>query len=248
MSLKAFFAPLLAIAILAAGAQARPDLEVYADDLDPLFAKYVKPDGVAYRAWHANETDRATLRNVLAKMAQLPLDQLSENGLKAFYINLYNAAMVQIVLEAYPLKSVTDIKPNFGIFTSPTIELGEEKLSLDDVEKGILFKRFDDERVHFAVNCASLSCPPLADTAYRAENLDARLDEQTKAFAQSEHAARIDRKKKRIYYSQLFQWYSHHFETDNPVQYLNRYRSSELPENFAIDWITYDWTLNESEK
>lgn len=156
--------------------------------------------------------------------------------------------MLQAVFKEYPLRSVTEIGLiPFSVFKKEFIEQGKRRLSLDDVEKGILFEDVFDPRIHFAVNCASESCPPLLDVPYTGKALEAQLEQQTRAFAQSARAARVVVGKGRIQYSELFKWYDDHFEGDNPAEYLNRYREMALPENLKTDWIKYDWSLNQSE-
>ncbi len=210
-----------------------------------LLEKYVRQDGVRYEAWHASEVDRTALADLLEDWSQTAVETLPKASQSAFYINLYNAAMLQAVLEAYPVASVKDIGLlPFSVFKRAFIRLGEDKLSLDAVEKGILFKEYFDPRIHFAVNCASESCPPLRGEAYRGEDLDRQLEAQTRAFAESRRAARIEPGERRIRFSELFEWYADHFPGDHPSVYLNRFREAPLPTDWAIGWIPYDWSLN----
>lgn len=209
-----------------------------------LLQAYVKPSGVDYAAWHANSSDVLALDEVLEEFSEVDLAELSTDAQKAFYINLYNAGMLQAVFENYPLKTVTTILPEFGIFKKKYIVLNGRKLSLDDIEKGILLKQYPDPRIHFAVNCASRSCPPLADTPYTSEKLEAQLDKQTRLFAETEHAVTIDKENKTLRFSQLLQWYASDFAPHSPAEYLNQYRKTPLPKGYKTDWITYDWSLN----
>jgi len=209
-----------------------------------LLETYVMPDGVAYEQWFNHAEDLQALDLVLERWAQIPVDDLSPTEQKAFYINLYNAGMLQAVFQNYPLKSVKNIGfLPFSIFKKDFIQLGDEMLSLDDIEKGILLKTFPDPRIHFAVNCASESCPPLRAEPFRSAVLEAQLDEQTRLFAESDRAARIIQKK-RYAYSELFNWYDSDFAGEHPAEYLNRYRSESLPTTGKFDWIPYDWSLN----
>lgn len=219
-----------------------PDYSEYA----ALLKKYVRPDGVKYSAWHQSTDDREKLKAILAEWEIVALPELSENAQKAFFINLYNAAMLDIVLDHYPLQSVATIEENFGIFRQDRIPLAGEKLSLDQIEKGILLQAFSDPRIHFAVNCASESCPPLRAEPFTEAKLEAQLDEQTIAFARSPRAARVNTGEQTIAYSELFQWYDADFAGDNPAEYLNQYREDKLPLSFDVSWIRYDWMLNES--
>ena len=235
---------LAASCLLALSAQAAgPDYTDYAR----LLESYATDDGVAYAAWHGQTADVDALNDFVTQLGQSDLAELNRSEQKALYINLYNAAMLQAVLEHYPIESVTQIGLiPFRVFKQDFIPLGGEKVSLDTVEKGILLKQFFDPRIHFAVNCASESCPPLRSEPFTAQNLEAQLDEQTRLFADSDRAARVDTKGKTIAYSELFKWYANDFDGDNPAEYLNHYRIKPLPLSYETDWIDYDWSLNET--
>ncbi|MDQ8193761.1 DUF547 domain-containing protein [Coraliomargarita sp. SDUM461004] len=223
---------------------AKVDYTSYAE----LLHKYVQADGVSYDVWAGQHADVAALNAVLAEWAQISVAELSADEQKAFYINLYNAGMLQAVLERYPIKSVKDIGLiPFSIFKKNYIQLMDRSLSLDNIEKGILLKDFPDPRIHFAVNCASVSCPPLRAEPYRAKQLDQQLEAQTRLFAASDHAARVNVSKQRTAYSELFKWYASDFAVTNPALFLNRYRSEPLPIEHTVIWIDYDWSLNQSQ-
>jgi hypothetical protein len=232
--LFAFCAPLPSIA-------ADIDYSSYAG----LLERYVSGEGIRYQAWAANPADLAALEDFLAAAARVDPAELSRGEQKAFYINLYNAAMLRAVFDHWPIDSVKTIgwRP-FGIFKKKFIRLGDQELSLDDVEKAILLKKYFDPRIHFAVNCASESCPPLRAEPFVGARLDVQLDEQTRLFANSRRAARVDPSKQSVAFSELFKWYDADFASANPALYLNRYRADPLPTDFEIDWIPYDWSLN----
>lgn len=214
-------------------------------DYSRLLQKYVKHSGVQYEAWFANKADLQALDDVLGMFAKVDLSQRSPEEQVAFYINLYNGGMLQAVFQNYPLKSVKSIGLiPFSIFKKNFIQQGDRELSLDGIEKGILLKDFFDPRIHFAVNCASDSCPPLLAEPFVPNQLDAQLDAQTRAFARSARAARVLMGKERIAYSELFKWYKNDFGVENPAEYLNRYRVMPLPLDYEVDWIDYDWSLN----
>lgn len=224
---------------------ARLDYTEYARLLDT----YVVDDGVRYSKWIRNKADVAALNVVLKQMGQTDLDGLSKDAQKAFYINLYNAAMLQMVFKHYPIQSVREIGLlPFSVFKRDFIYLGDRKVSLNDVEKGILLKQYFDPRIHFAVNCASGSCPPLRAEPYVGARLDVQLNEQTRLFAASDRAARVDVKRQKTAYSELFKWYADDFGVKNPAVFLNRYRESKLPESASVAWIKYDWSLNAAAK
>ncbi|MGJ8638877.1 MAG: DUF547 domain-containing protein [Opitutaceae bacterium] len=235
------FGLLMSVAFAHAEKSHEVDYTSYAE----LLSSYVKEDGVAYAAWFKHKADLQKLDSVLGSWAKLDVGSLSKDAQKAFYINLYNAGMLQAVFKNYPLKSVKDIGLiPFSIFKKDFIYQGGRTLSLDDVEKGILLKDSFDSRIHFAVNCASESCPPLRAEPFVGAKLEQQLDEQTRLFANSKRAARIDTKQKSIAYSELFNWYAKDFAGEHPAKYLNKYRSQQLPMNYQQTWIAYDWSLN----
>jgi len=210
-----------------------------------LLETYVVGDGVRYEAWANNSEDVSALDALMEEFAEVRVPALDLSEQKAFYINLYNAGMLQAVLDHYPIQSVKEIGlVPFSVFKETFIRQGDRKLSLDDVEKGILLKNYFDPRIHFAVNCASESCPPLLDVPFTGEALDRQLDGQTRAFARSGRAARVDQEKEAVAYSELFSWYADDFPGENPATYLNEYRDDPLPLGFSVKWISYDWSLN----
>lgn len=232
----------LSISIFVSSAAAEVDYDAYGD----LLERYVTDDGVAYAAWSQSEADLNQLESTLATWAKVDVAELSAADQKAFYINLYNAGMLQAVFKNYPLKSVKEIGliPS-SVFKKDFIHQADRKLSLDDVEKEILLKDFADPRIHFVVNCASESCPPLRAEPYRGSKLEAQLTDQTRLFAESDRAARKNAKG-RYAYSELFNWYNDDFPGKHPAHYLNQYRSEPLPADAKFDWIPYDWSLNEA--
>ena len=220
---------------------AAPDYTEYAR----LLETYVVEDGVRYAEWYQQVADLARLEAFVTELGQTDVDALSKDDQKALYLNLYNAAMLRAVFEHYPLESVKDIGLlPFSIFKKKFIALGDARVSLDRLEKGILLKMYFDPRIHFAVNCASESCPPLRAEPYRGDRLEAQLEEQTRLFADSHRAARVNQVAHSVAYSELFKWYADDFSVQNPARFLNRFRQSKLPIHYAIDWLDYDWSLN----
>jgi len=225
-------------------ASAEPGYAEYGSLLD----EYVTGDGVRYEAWHRSEEDRNRLDRVLDSWSTVDPAALDDAEATAFLINLYNAAMIDLVLEEYPLNSVREIglQP-FAVFRKDVIALNGEPVSLDTIEKGILLEEYFDPRIHFAVNCASVSCPPLRREPFTGKALEDQLEEQTRAFAGSPHAAREGPDGETTFYSELFNWYADDFPGEDPATYLNRYREKKLPVGNEIGWIDYDWSLNRSE-
>ena len=236
---------IISVSLLFGGTPSSSQVLDYSD-YERLLVTYTEETGVRYAAWAENEGDFLALQKFIEQLGQKDIDAFSKAEKTAFYINLYNAAMLQIVLENYPLESVKTIGIlPFSVFKKDWIALGDTKVSLDEIEKGILLKQYFDPRIHFAVNCASESCPPLRSEPFTGDRLEAQLQKQTELFAQSKRAARVDEEAESIAYSTLFKWYTDDFGDTSPGEYLNQYRSESLPTNYDAEWIPYDWSLNE---
>jgi len=207
---------------------------------DGLLKEYVDADGwVDYKGFMEK---RLVLHQYLTYLSEnKPEATASQNVILAFYINLYNAAMVDRVLEHYPIGSVKDIKRVWG---KKLIPLGEELLSLNDIEHGIL-RKLDEPRIHFAVNCASVSCPKLMNSAFVADRLEEQLDTATKAFLNSDKN-QLDGTE--IGLSKLFSWYKKDFVVAgvaDPLAYINQYLQEPLDVKTKTYFLEYDWNLNE---
>jgi len=197
----------------------------------------------------------------LSNVQQRTFDQWSHNEQLAFLINAYNAATVELILTAWP--SIDSIKDLGSLFSSPwskefVVLLGEQR-SLDDIEHNLIrgSRRYNDPRVHFAVNCASIGCPALRPEAYSSENLDQQLDEQTRLFLSDRSRNRLDGHQLKL--SSIFKWYQEDFEkgwkgyrsltsflVDHPEALnLSAAKVKELQAG-AIDitYLDYNWQLN----
>jgi hypothetical protein len=226
-------------------AEETPDYSEY----NRLLKTYVVGDKVRYEAWVESDEDVAALKAFVEQLSKTDVDSLTESDQAAFYINLYNALMLRTVIDRYPINSVRTIGLlPFSIFKKNLIQLADREVSLDEIEKGILLKDYFDPRIHFAVNCASQGCPPLRAEPFIGNRLNEQLEEQARLFAESTRAAQVDEKKRNAAYSALFKWYAGDFGVDNPANYLNQYRSIPLPTNYTVDWIPYDWTLNDAKE
>lgn len=232
---------LFGILIATTFATAEPSYDRYA----ALLERYAMVDGVDYDAWAGHSADVSELAVVLAEWAVVEVSALTSAAQQAFYLNLYNAAMLQAVLAHYPIRSVTDLAPDFGVFKERFIQQGGRQLSLDEVEKGILLEQWDEPRHHFAVNCASTSCPPLRAEPYQAHRLEAQLEEQTRDFLNSAEGVVLDLQRRELRVSKLFEWYADDFP--QPLsEYLAPYLRAAVPRGWAIGYLEYDWSLNEA--
>ncbi|MGH9789134.1 MAG: DUF547 domain-containing protein [Candidatus Acidiferrales bacterium] len=178
----------------------------------------------------------------------------------AYWINAYNAFVLHEVVKHYPVESVRDLKFGFGLlfFKQKRFVAGGKRYSLDDIEHGILRKRFRDARIHFAVNCASASCPPLRREPYLPEQLDAQLEDATLNFIQRRE--NVWMRGDVLFLSAIFDWYKEDFTRTaaakangrpTVVDYVARYLPAETAErvrreNPRVEFYNYDWTLNDA--
>jgi hypothetical protein len=158
----------------------------------------------------------------------------------AYWINLYNAATVRLIASNYPLKSIMDLDGG-KTWDVPRVAVGPRTYSLNQIENDILRKQFEDPRIHFALNCAAKSCPPLLNQAFLPDTLDAQLDARTRLFVNNPSANRIEPRSASI--SRIFDWYAADF--GNLPAFLNRYAKAKLPGNARITFLDYDWSLND---
>ena len=210
-----------------------------------LLAKYVTPHGVKYAAWKANAADLAALGKIVDDIAHETPSGGKDEKL-AFYFNAYNANILNGVLEKYPTKSVRDIAPLFGFFTQSRITVSGEKMSFNHLEKDIVHG-FGEPRMHFALNCASASCPPLLNKAWTAANLNAELDKSASAFLNNnKYGVEVSDGGKAAAISKIFDWYAGDFGGAGAgvLAFINKYRKPPLPADVKISIQEYNWSLN----
>jgi len=163
----------------------------------------------------------------------------------AYWINLYNAATVKLMLDHYPVSSIRNIKKPWD---TKLVNVEGEDITLNDIEHRILRPIWRDNRVHYAVNCASLGCPNLQPTAFTAEKLEILLDKSAREYIN--HQRGVQFKGERLHGSSIFQWYKSDFggSTDSLVQHLLRYAKPGLAQQLKgyrgkISY-SYDWSIN----
>jgi hypothetical protein len=220
-------------------------------EFDALLRKYVSTSGkVNYKALRK---DSVLLNRYLSKLSETPPDERTwtQSEQIAFWINAYNAFTIKLILKYYPIKSIKDIGSSIQIPFVNTpwdikfIQIGGEKMDLNNIEHGILRKKFNDPRVHMALVCASKSCPILLNEAYTAEKLDQQLTRQTKAFLADPFRNKISADKPQL--SMIFNWYEGDFNKNggSVTSFVNRYSTQKMKSGAKITYIEYDWGLNE---
>lgn len=214
---------------------------------DKLLKKHVNAAGrVDYKGFLA---DKAELNDYLKTLSDnAPQKKWSDNDEKAYWINAYNAFTVCLILKNYPVKSIKDIGGSiYKINTAWDIRfitIGGEKYDLNNIEHKMLRRKFDDPRIHFAIVCASASCARLSREAYTGEKLEAQLEEASKDFINDKAKNNITSSKAEL--SKYFTWYKGDFtKKGSLVNFINKYSQTKMTEDTKIDYLDYNWSLNE---
>lgn len=217
---------------------------------DQLLQKYVDEQGmVNYKGLKA---DRAKLRSYLSILENnSPQNSWTRDQKLAYWINAYNAYTLDLILEHYPVESIKDIGSTIKIpFVSTAwdikfINIGGKEYDLNNIEHSIIRKDFDEPRIHFALVCAAVSCPKLQNRAYVSEKLDEQLTKAANEFLANPAKNKFKNENKATL-SKLFNWYGGDFKNNGTlIEYINKYSPTKLSENADIDWMDYNWQLNE---
>ena len=236
-----FFAP------LNMGVQGRSKDSVDHSIYATLLEKYVKKGQVDYRGFKSEEVK---LDQYLIVLEKTDYDNLSRNEQFAFYVNAYNAWTIKLILKGYPgVKSIKDLG---NIFKSPwkkkICRIDGDVITLDDIEHNILRPRFKDPRVHFAINCAALSCPPLVSEPYLGSTLEQQLNHASTAFINNPKRNYLE--DNTLYISKIFKWFLEDFDND-VIGFLIKYAKEDLKKELEakrskikIKYLDYDWSLN----
>ncbi|MDH3558750.1 MAG: DUF547 domain-containing protein [Deltaproteobacteria bacterium] len=183
------------------------------------------------------------------------VEEFSRDGQLAFWINGYNAVTIDKVIKKKPKKSVREtfipgVWTATKFFTSREHIVAGKRLSQDDIEHEILRKQFKDPRIHFAIICASMGCPPLPRLAYTEENVQTRLEEETRKYLNSPRGTRIDRAENTLHVSKLFDWFATDFiqKSGSTLAFMRLYLNEEtlsfLERDPMISYLEYNWALN----
>jgi hypothetical protein len=199
--------------------------------------------------------DKEALDAYVARLAATPISRFARPEQAAYWINLYNALTVKVVLDHYPVASIRDIRISPGLFSvgpwgKKLVAVEGESLSLDDIEHRVLRPVWRDARLHYAVNCASLGCPNLAREAYTRANLEALLEAGARAYVNHPRGARHDAG--RLTASSIYVWFQEDFGGSDAgvIAHLRRYAAPPLAAVLAdatrISGHGYDWALNDA--
>ena len=247
--------------------------------LDTVLARFVRDGRVDYAALEAG---RGVLDRYLDEVADVSTEEFAswpESEQIAYLINAYNAYTLETVIDHYPIQGSgffekltspklfafpdNSVRQIDGVFDGIEHRLAGREMTLDDIEHGMLRAAYEEPRIHFALVCAAVSCPPLREEAYRGDSLDRQLDEQGERFLNDPRLNRFDVARSKVYLSKVFDWFGEDFDGDaNRVGYRGDEKISGvlsfiiryLPPRvvsfledggYDVEFESYDWTLND---
>ncbi|MEP3889978.1 MAG: DUF547 domain-containing protein [Hellea sp.] len=202
-----------------------------------------------YAGLKANAADTAKLDGYIKSLEGMTPDELSENEAIAFWANLYNAVTIQVVTEKYPVKSIRKLGSfNSGPWKKKLVTVNGVRMSLDDIEHKTLRKHYPSPYIHYMVNCASVGCPNLLDTAWEADTLEAGRIKAAKAYINSPRGAVV--KGDKLTVSSIYDWFEEDFggSKEGVLKHLQEHATGDLAVAIAagekITNYDYDWSLN----
>ncbi len=230
-----------------------PDYSVWAS----LLSKYYDPaKGMDYRGLKAK--DAKTLSALRSAMARVNPAKLDPNQRLAYWINLYNISVVGVVVDKYPVKSIRDISTDpvvrLNVFKKPYVAFGSGKMSLNDIENVKIREAFKDPRIHFAINCAAKSCPPIRPEPYTGAKLQAQLDDQARRFLNGPLGIRLGSRGDTlvIHTTKIMDWFKDDFVKwgGGSLPFLRKYLSPKRQQildgakKTEVEYDDYSWELN----
>ena len=243
----------LMLAPLSLGAEPRADTRLAAAGFDHSYAawdgvlrKHVGQDGMVDYVGLKSSAALATFLDSVATLSPGELAGWSRSQKIAFYCNAYNAYTFQTILDAWPVQSIRDIKPD--AWKTAKWKVAGQTMSINEIEHQKLRGDLKEIRVHFVLVCAAKSCPVLPNKAILPDGVDGQLDRYTKAFFTDRTRNRVDQAGGKVYLSKLTDWYRGDFN-DNPAAYMAKYVDAETRAfleagKFTVVFNDYDWSLN----
>jgi len=237
---RAVIAAFLLLLPLAAHAQTEPDYSAWTQ----ILKSYYDPArGMDYAGLKAR--DFATVQKIRQQLTRVKPLTLSKKQQLAYWINVYNVNTVATILENYPVASIRDISTDpivrLNVFKKDRVQSEGTLISLDTIENERIRDGFHDPRIHFAINCAAKSCPPIRTEAYSGANVDAQLDDQVRKFL----AAHVRVRDGVVHTTKIMDWFSKDFDNwaGGKLAFLRRYMKIDGNPDFEYD--DYDWALND---
>lgn len=254
--------PLLVVCAVAGGlgipgaaAAAPPDYTAWG----ALLVKHYDPArGMDYKSLKAQ--DKAALDDLRRRLAEVDVRALPRPDQLAYWINLYNVSVVGLVVDRYPVASIRDLSTDpivrLNVFKKASVKTREGALSLNDIENLKVRAGFKDPRIHFALNCAAESCPPIRSEPYAGAQIDRQLDDQTRRFLDGPRGVRIEKEGKgvELRVSKILDWFADDFEKwgGGRVPFLKRFLSPGKVQQIdaagsevALAFEAYSWKLND---
>lgn len=227
-----------------------------------VLARYYDPGkGMNYRALKAR--DAQTLAGLRQRLAAVDPAALSRNDQLAYWINLYNLSVVSTVVEHYPVASIRDISTDLivrlNVFKKPTVRMKGGAISLDDIENEKIRQGFKDPRIHFAINCAAESCPPIRTEAYQGARIGEQLDDQAQRFLNGPHGVHLQRDGDTliVHTTKIMDWFGDDFDTwgGGRLAFLAKHVSADkraqiekAGTDVKLEYDDYSWKLNDASK
>ncbi len=161
---------------------------------------------------------------------------------KAFFTNAYNILVIKQIVNNYPLFGPLKLD---GFFDKKTFIVAGQKMTLDQLEKEVLFAAFPDPRLHFVLVCAAVGCPPISDYAFTPDSMEVQLERKTTEVLNINWYIRVYKTNTQV--SEVFRWYEKDFvnDTTDIKDYINKYRELKIPESHKLNHYEYDWSLND---
>ena len=204
-----------------------------------LLQKYVSTEGMVNYKGLKKDQDQVKKYTSMLSVTE-PGDNWSKEQQKAYWMNAYNAFTIQLILNNYPLKSIKDLKNPWG---NKFFTIGNKEMSLEQIEHEIL-RKMGDPRIHFGINCASISCPPLSNTAFTKKNVDKELQKLAANFINDSSRNKISQEEVEI--SKIFKWFDKDFKTNGSlVDYISKYSETTIKKGATVKYKEYNWNLNE---
>jgi hypothetical protein len=216
-------------------------LITFFEESDAFFKQYVSNGKVDY---NQIKTDPNQLNKLLELAKDVNVKKENSSQYRAFWINTYNLIVINSIVANYPVKSPLEIS---GFFDKKIHSVSGKSITLNDIENKVLRAQFNnDPRFHFVLVCAGLGCPPIINKAYQPITLEEQLNEQTILALNNDDFIKVNSKKKKVQFSQIFEWYTSDFTAQNEslIEFVNTYRKDQIPITFKTSYYTYDWTLN----
>ena len=204
-----------------------------------ILQEHVSDNGnVNYKSIKANKIELDHFLHQLSENS--PKDTWSRNELLAYWINAYNAFTIKLIIDNYPINSIKDIKKPWD---KKFIKINNKLVSLNYIEHEVL-RKMNEPRIHFAIVCASISCPKLLNKAYESSILERQLTTATKSFLTDTSKNSISKNEVQI--SKIFKWFDKDFKQNGTlIEFLNNFSDVTILKNAKMSYKNYNWDLNE---